>query len=146
MSAEIDHLPNQPAEVPDRFRNALQAAEVGLWQWDPRTGAVDLSQAALTLLRRSRMQTDSYAGFIDAFHPDDRVPAEQALHHSVASQEPFDFDVRSAESGRWVRVRGKASDQQVAGILIPKGVRTPTETMKSRLAAIVASSGAAIIR
>jgi two-component system, LuxR family, sensor kinase FixL len=149
MSAETDQPTDVPAGIPDRYRRALQAAEVGLWQWDLRTGSVELSPAALLLLGRSRPQVANYAGLIAALYPEDRVVAERALRNSVASAEPFDFDVRSAETGRWLRVRGKASGEDdhpaVAGILIPKGVRTPTETMKSRLAAIVTSSADAII-
>src|SRR5271168_5408802 len=95
MSAETDQPSDAPAGVPEGFRRALQAAEVGLWQWDLRTGAVELSPVALLLLRRSRMQVANYPGLIAALYPEDRVVAERALRTSVASAGSFDFDVRS---------------------------------------------------
>jgi two-component system sensor kinase FixL len=148
MTADTD-LPTNPGPgVPDGFRRALQAAEVGLWCWDLRSGSIELSPTATAVLGCSSRPATSYAGFIAAFHPDDRAAAEQALHNSVASAGPFDFDVRAASTGRWLRIRGQATDghaPEVAGILIYKGQRTAVEMMKGRLAAIVASPGDAII-
>jgi two-component system sensor kinase FixL len=150
MKADTDQSTDALSGVPDGSRRALEAAEVGLWRWDPGCGTVALSTSAVALLGCSRVQAGTYAGFIGALLAEDRVVAEQALCNSIAAGGSFDFDARPAVSGRWLRIRGKASDGlggpiEVLGVVIPRGVRTPTETMKSRLAAIVASSDDAII-
>ncbi len=134
----------------DGFRRALEAAETGLWRWDLGTGVVEFSAAAVALLGCPASQASDYAGFKNALHAEDRVVAERILRSSIATRDRFDFDARSATTGRWLRIRGKPSvgddaANDVVGVLIPKGVRTATETMKGRLAAIVASSDDAII-
>jgi two-component system sensor kinase FixL len=149
MTADIDQPTDALLSVPDGVRRAIEAAEVGLWQWDLHTGTVTLSQRALLLLACPGMQPANYAGFIAALHPEDQPLAERALRDAVGAAGMFDFDARSAQTGRWLRISGRVSDgvspPDVTGILIHKGLRTPTETMKSRLAAIVTSSDDAII-
>ena len=41
----------------DPFRLALQAADIGLWRWDLRTGVVELSPTAAVLLGCSLVQS-----------------------------------------------------------------------------------------
>src|SRR3954470_1202418 len=149
MTGDTDHPTEAVQDDPNPFRRALQAAEIGLWRWDLRTGTVGFSPYAAVLLG-ARAPSLDYAGFIAAIHADDRVVAERALRNSVAAAGHFDFDIRAAATGRWLRVRGQAFDDEdasaeVAGILVDVGLRIAAEAMKSRLAAIVASSDDAII-
>jgi two-component system, LuxR family, sensor kinase FixL len=150
MTADTDQASDALLRIPDGFRRAVQAAEVGLWQWDLHTGAVTLSHEASSLLACPDAYPVNFAGFIAALHPEDQVVAEQALRNAVDVHGAFDFDARSAQTGRWLRVRGKTcsgdvNPPDVTGILIPNASRTAAETMKGRLAAIVTSSDDAII-
>jgi two-component system sensor kinase FixL len=132
------------------FRRALDAAEVGLWRWEVASGAIDMSPRARALLGCCQGQELDYAGLIGMIHPDDRPVADRALQDSIAARGHFDFDIRSAATGGWLRVRGAVSNgesgsAEAAGILIDAVRRTSTEQMNSRLAAIVTSSDDAII-
>jgi two-component system sensor kinase FixL len=132
------------------FDRALEAADIGLWRWDLTTGAIVLSVRAVALLGCSRAESLDYAGFLGLIHPDDRMEADKALQAGVAACARFDFDVRDAAVGHWLRVRGQVFDGQhrpaeAAGIMINAVRRTSTEEMNSRLAAIVTSSDDAMI-
>ena len=123
---------------------------MGLWCWDPGTGAICLSARAIALLGSSSTRPLDYAGFIAAIHPDERSVAEQALRDSVDAAARFDFEARSLATGRWMRVRGQTfkdadAPPEVAGILIDAVRRVTAEASQSRLAAIVTSSDDAII-
>src|SRR5271170_7844350 len=135
----------------DTFHLALQAADIGLWRWDLRTGVVELSPTGGVLLGFSTVQRLDYTGFVASIHPDDRPIAERALRNSVVSEAGrFDFEARAAATGRRFRVRGQGfADEnhagEVAGILIHVGPRPTVEGPIGRLAAIVTSSDDAII-
>src|ERR1700722_3019797 len=159
MTADTDQSTDALQDPIDGFHLALEGADVGLWRWDIKTGAVVLSPRGAGLLGRSPTQPLDYAGFITAIHPSDRPIAERALRTSLAKRAPrnsvvqkghFDFEARAAATGRWLRVRGQAFDgesapAEAAGILIDAGRRTAIDGTTSRLAAIVASSEDAII-
>jgi two-component system, LuxR family, sensor kinase FixL len=133
---------DQPQE--DGFRRALEAADVGLWQWDLATGAVRLSSRASEMFGVG-VGSVTYGGFIGLIHPDDRAAADQTLRDSVTALGAFDFVVRTAELERRFRVRGRVFDNEVSGILIGSVRRTVVEEIDSRLASIVTSSDDAII-
>lgn len=137
-------------QAADGFDRSLEAADVGLWRWDLTTGAIGLSLRAVALLGNSRTQPLDYPGFIASIHPDDRAAADRALQDSVAAAGAFDFDARSAVTGRWFRLRGRVFSSapgpaEAAGILMNAVRRTSAEEVNSRLAAIVTSSDDAIV-
>src|SRR5476651_2660798 len=145
---------NQPEEAcpgaADGFGRALQAADIGLWRWDLTTGAIGLSPRAAALLGCPPTQSPDYAGFIGLIDPDDRPAADKSLQDSVAARGHFDFDIRAAATGHWLRLRGQVFNDpdrpaEAAGILVNAVRRTSTEEMNSRLAAIVTSSDDAMI-
>jgi two-component system sensor kinase FixL len=148
MTADNDQSTAALPGAADRFGRALEAADIVLWNWDVRTGAVVLSPRAVMLLGCSCEQSTDYAGFIASIDPNHRAAAEAALRNSVAETGSFDFETRAAATGRRLRVRGRAfagenGAAEVAGILMDAG-RSMDGTI-SRLAAIVASSDDAII-
>jgi two-component system sensor kinase FixL len=149
MTADTDQPTDAPQGAAELFHRALDAANVGLWSWDLKTGRVGLSARALSLLDCSLTTPVDYTGLIASIHPDDRLMAEQTLRNGVATLGPFDFDARSMATGRWLHIRGQAlhgsARSEVAGILMGGVRRIAAEATKSRLAAIVTSSDDAII-
>lgn len=146
--------PDRPAAPPpgpaDAFSRAIEAADIGLWRWNPTTGAIDLSPRAAALLGFSPTRPLDYAGLIGLLHPDDRATADNALQGSLAAAGYFDFVVRTTAGQRRIRVRGKVfgdtgQPAEANGILIASLRETTAEDMTSRLAAIVTSSDDAII-
>ncbi len=131
-------------------RRALAAAGIGLWRWNPKSGAVILSADAAALLGAPLGAPLDYAGFLGFVHADDRAAADAALRKAAAAEAACDFDFRVAAAGRWVRVRGRlvktaAGPAEAFGVLIDAARRKSAEAANDRLAAIVISSDEAII-
>ena len=97
---------------------AGEAAGVGSWQWDPRTGVVSLSSLAAAMLNLRAAARIPFADFVALLHPDDRTMADQVLRTSATEQGGFDFEARSAAAVVWLRFRGRAAADAVAGIMI----------------------------
>jgi two-component system sensor kinase FixL len=144
-------LPNEALSgAADGFGRALEAADIGLWRWEPSTGTIGLSLRAAALLGCSGTKLVDYAGFIGLIDPNDRAAADKTLRDSLEAIGNFDFTVRMATVQRSVRVRGKVfgldgQPVEANGILIESIRRTADEATHRRLAAIVASSDDAII-
>jgi len=127
------------------INHALDAAEIGPWHWDLKTDAVNLSRHAAGLLGCTTTVPARYTGFLALVHPDDRNFADTLLQQSAAEQGAFDFDVRAAATGRWLRLRGRTDAGEAVGILIDAGRRPDHNGQDARLAAIVTSTAGAII-
>src|SRR5271157_5639547 len=80
----------------DIERRALEAADIGPWQWDLNTGTICLSVRAARLLGCPGTRSLDYAGFIALIHADDRTAADETLQGSAAATGAFDFVVRTA--------------------------------------------------
>jgi two-component system, LuxR family, sensor kinase FixL len=127
------------------FRHAMEAADIGPWHWDLATGVVNLSRHAAALLGCVSAVPESYAGFLDLVHPDDQAFAHTILTQSAEHQDSFDFDIRAAATGQWLRARGRVTDGEAIGILIDAGRRAASAEPETRFTAIVASSDDAIV-
>ncbi len=135
----------------DALWRVIEAGGVGLWSWEPSSGAVRLSPLAAALLGAQGVERLDYAGFLGLIHADDRAAADQALRSSAASLESFDFDLRPSErndnslKARGRTCRGAGASVEAIGVLICAGRKNADEEANSRLAAIVTSSNDAII-
>lgn len=94
-----------------RLRLALSGANVGLWDWDFRTGLVFTSPELSAQLGRENA-FDSYEEFIELLHPDDREPTDRAVNDYLENRRA-DYDVefrlrhRSGDY-RWLHSIGRA--------------------------------------
>jgi PAS domain S-box-containing protein len=109
-----------------RLKLALDAANMGVWEWDLRTGALVWSDRMLILWNYS---PEEFSGTIDNFwariHPDDRDQVMQAIEGSTHDHQSFDIKYRVVwpdQSVHWIDSQGKASLDssgkvvQVAGV------------------------------
>lgn len=105
-----------------------------------------LSPKAASFLDGGAAGSIAYADFLARLHPDDRTAADEALRSAVETQGGFNFGFRN-RAGRWIYARGQinAGEDLVEAVLIDGGPRTSAEEMRNRLAAMVTSSGDAII-
>lgn len=130
----------------------LEAAHTGLWQWDVASDIVHLSPLAGNLIGATDL-SPPLGQFLTWLHPDDRLGLGEALRNSVAKGIDLDLDFRTFSSlgqSDWIRMRGSAfansgGQGEAHGIMIDIGERKAAEEVNSRLAAIIASSGYAII-
>jgi two-component system, LuxR family, sensor kinase FixL len=132
---------------------AMQAAEIGVYDWSPATDRVTLSAQGRALLGCDPDVALDLGGFLDLIHPDDRAAAAAALQYSISGLSRYDFNCRTASPAATVpqvRTRGRTQGGaglpiETSGILIDAARRASGDEENSRLAALVTSSDAAII-
>lgn len=95
-------------------RLAVEATELGTWDYYPMTGALELSPRGRTLLGMTADEPASYERFLQGVHADDRERTHAAVTHALdpASNGVYDIEYRtvSAVDGKqyWVRAMGRA--------------------------------------
>jgi PAS domain S-box-containing protein len=107
---------------------ALNAARLGTWRWDIRTGEVDWSPQCKALYGLPADADISYERFLRAVHPDDRERVEAALRDTAETGSEYRLEKRILwpdgtehwtaslgrcfldETGRPVRVAGMSMD------------------------------------
>ncbi len=117
-----DARPPQPAPSPgdgsrvseERLRLATTAADIGTWDVDPATGTLFCDAAARRHLGVAPgAELNTYDGFLDTLHPDDRERVDAAVKAAIAPDgPPYDIAYRTIgqEDGveRHVAARGRA--------------------------------------
>ena len=97
----------------DRLRMSLDAANVGTWDWNIRTGEVSWSGN----LERIHGQAPgafrgTFEGFLEGVHPDDRLRVLDAIRNAVSAGEPYEVEYRSLRPDgtvMWLEGRGRVS-------------------------------------
>lgn len=97
-------------ENEDRLNSALQAAQMGLWDWDLITGKIIWSSEHASLFGITEEAFDGqYSTFESFVHPDDRDELFQLVEQSIKNQVPYQHEFRVIlPSGkiRWLEGRG----------------------------------------
>jgi PAS domain S-box-containing protein len=96
-------------ESTERLRLAIHVAQIGTWDWDANTGQVSSGGVPMFPLFGHDLQT--YQGFFERIHPDDRENVGQAMAFSVVEDKPYnvEFRVVNPEDGsiRWIAAGGQ---------------------------------------
>jgi signal transduction histidine kinase len=101
----------------ERGAVAVEAADLGTWQWDIQRGEVVGSRRCWALLGRPRASADDTGtawrprAVLRAVHPDDRTTLLQAIGRCLRADVPLDLEFRFLwpdGSTRWVRATGRA--------------------------------------
>ena len=96
----------------EQLRNATEAAEVGTWRFDPRTG-MDTRDACLNRiigLDDWGTSTQPVADSFSRIHPDDRPRTKTAGVATLAGEDLYDVEarvLRPTGEERWIRIRGR---------------------------------------
>ena len=95
----------------ERMRFALQSADVGIWDMDPTTGVVRLSEI---LESQYGLQPGTFGGTFDAFvaciHPDDRAAVRETIEKAMVTGADFSFQNRTIwpdGTVRWLNGAGR---------------------------------------
>lgn len=98
-----------PGEA-DSYRLALEAANIGIWEYNTDSSEFYLSDNIFTFLGISR---EKYQGSLDSFlklvHKDDREIVKQTINATIKNRIPFDTEFRmicAHRETRWFRIRG----------------------------------------
>jgi PAS domain S-box-containing protein len=98
-------------ESETRLRLALHAGRLGVWELDPTTQTLLMSETCLTAPVPSNQETSTYEALVRSLHPSDRAQFEEAITHTLATGGDLDvvYRVVSAD-GRicWISMRGKS--------------------------------------
>lgn len=97
----------------ERLRSSLEAADVGTWDWNIRTGEVGWSD---NLERIHGQQPGSFRGtfegFLEGVHPDDRQRVLDTIHNAIVSGDIYEIEYRSLRPDgtlMWLEGRGCVS-------------------------------------
>jgi PAS domain S-box-containing protein len=99
-----------------RLRMSLDAANVGTWDWNIRTGEVRWSEN----LERIHGQEPgffrgTFQGFLDGVHPDDRPRVLDAIQNAIVAGGTYEVEYRSYRSDgttMWLGGRGRVSHDE----------------------------------
>ena len=102
---------------------AVEAAQIGTWEWWLASGRVEWSPQADTIFGLAPGDfSGTFEGFLSLVHPSDRAQLQAAIQTAIETRQPYHLDHRIITPGgiiRWVSCRGRAvqdSDGRVAGM------------------------------
>ncbi|WP_051256420.1 PAS domain-containing sensor histidine kinase [Cystobacter fuscus] len=97
----------------ERLRLATEAMELGIWDMDPTTGALEWDERLRALFGLSVGAPVDYPTFLSRVHPEDRLQVEHRVGESLAPGSPgtfaMEFRTRPLENQeeRWVSAQGR---------------------------------------
>ncbi len=93
--AERHRVERALIESEDRLRSALDAARLGVWDWNLRTGLITWSGHHEALYGISEGAFDgTYDGFIACIHPDDREATSRGITTAMTSRKGYAHEHR----------------------------------------------------
>jgi two-component system CheB/CheR fusion protein len=108
----LKHRERALSESEERFRLAVESAQLGIWDLDPETGRLDWSPRCKEIFGVPLEATMSYEVFLQAVHPDDRRRTDELVQRALA--EPgshYQTEYRCIwpdGTVRWIAARGEA--------------------------------------
>lgn len=129
LHLSLSHHPSgRPRPNEEHFRLALEAGEIGTWEWDLKTGRMIWSAQMFRNMRVDQAApTGCFEALVDAIHPSDRNVALAAFAEFRTRPGPIRIELRLAEPAddpHWIVFLGSvAADEggapaQVFGITI----------------------------
>lgn len=94
----------------ERFELALAGADLGLWDWDVRTGRLTTNARWLSMLGYNPKDTKPhYQWWVSLLHPDDRVATLACVEaHLRGEQAEYRAEFRMKhQDGRWIWIRAR---------------------------------------
>ncbi|WP_426122154.1 sensor histidine kinase [Pararhizobium sp. PWRC1-1] len=98
-----------------RHAMALDAANVGSWLWDIRSGNVSCNEPMLRMFGMKPGKTVQARDIFGAIHPEDRIATLSKLRAAMTQDEEYDGTFRVAQSGRWLLGRGRVHERDANG-------------------------------
>jgi len=102
-----------------QLRIALDAAQMGIWDWDIQNGKVKQSSTteAIHGLNSSSFE-GTYQSFVSSIHPEDREIVTESLHKTLENKAEYDVEfrvIRPDGTVRWVASKGQVYYKNVDG-------------------------------
>jgi PAS domain S-box-containing protein len=158
LTAEIarrEAADHSASATESRFRLAIEAGKMGIWEWDSEQNVVTWSPAMEELFGLDPGTFEgSYEGYLDRIHPADRDEAKNAVMGALA-EGGSDFErrfrtIRPDGTLRWIASRGKGKFDNgrlvgLHGICYDVTSDVFAEEASARLAVIVKTSDDGIV-
>jgi PAS domain S-box-containing protein len=165
LSVSMHDITHQRAEElaarerAQRLRIALDAANMGTWDWDLQTNRVYLPPDVMASQQANHQNFDEiFNSMLEMVHPDDRASIDHALNQALATQAPFKVQVRVFDQHgtlRWRHIEGRAIVDEfgralrVAGIDMDINAQKEAElalrSSEERLARILETNASGIL-
>jgi PAS domain S-box-containing protein len=128
-----------------RLRLAVEATQLGTWDFHPESGRLDWSERCKALFGLPPDASVDYEVFLAALHPEDRDRTHLAVQHALDPRSGGVFDIEYRTVGlrggveRWVRATGRAffddggKATRFIGTTQDIGDRKEMEAQKARL-------------
>ncbi|NJK88335.1 MAG: PAS domain-containing protein [Myxococcales bacterium] len=111
--------------VDSRLRFAVEAAEIGFWEYHPTTDRLVLDPVAKQILPLLPRRED-LDGWKDNLHPEDQELFEQALRRTLRDEVPFDCDFRvvgrEPATPRHYRAKATVNREDASGDVFVTGI------------------------
>jgi PAS domain S-box-containing protein len=110
-------------EFEERVVLAAEAAHLGVWEMDPATNELWMSDSARTLFEFDPETPLDHAAFQDRIHPEDRSLRDSAVKHALETRSGYEMEYRVLlpdGTQRWIgaRARWVAGDNRKGARLI----------------------------
>jgi PAS domain S-box-containing protein len=111
---------SRPFDDRQSMEQAVEAGDIGLWQWQIAAGVTHLSEGRRALLgpTGSELQV-SNARLFDMIHPDDLPGLRRSVREAISGGGRIDEEFRlvgSDGSVRWIGVTGKVIERSADGV------------------------------
>lgn len=107
----------------DRFRIAIESAQLGTWDLNPKTGVMKWDNRCKAVFGMSPTANIDYDIFLAGLHPDDRDRTHQVVLQSFDPESGGEYDIEYRTVGledgieRWVAAKGKAFFNPVGEVI-----------------------------
>ncbi|HUQ33553.1 MAG TPA: PAS domain S-box protein, partial [Pyrinomonadaceae bacterium] len=99
-------------ESEERFKQSLESARMGTWEWNIETGAVTWSETIAPLHGLAPGEfKGTFEAFIELIHPDDRELLQQSVERAISEGADYDIEFRVVwpdGSIHWMEGKGRA--------------------------------------
>lgn len=110
---EINEAKRELQEEEDKLKMALDAAEIGTWEWNLKTNELRWDELMFSLYGADPKDfSGAYDAWTNGLHPEDRERCESEINEAIEKREPFISNFRVVwPSGevRFIRAIGKVS-------------------------------------
>jgi PAS domain S-box-containing protein len=97
-------------EFEERVVLAAEAAHLGVWEMDPATNELWMSDGARTLFQFDSETRVDHAAVQERIHPEDRALRDSAVKHAIETQGQYEIEYRALLPDgtlRWISSRGR---------------------------------------
>lgn len=114
QALRVHQAENAFRQSQERLRLAIEAAELGTWDYDPRGGRLEWSARCKGMFGLPPDAEVTYDTFLAGLHPEDRERAHGAVERALERTDDGAYDIEYRTLGikdgveRWVRATGRA--------------------------------------